>query len=31
VKDGLLDEAEALEGARMILHRNTRQAYNLED
>jgi predicted TIM-barrel fold metal-dependent hydrolase len=31
VREGVLDETEALEGARMMLHRNTRQTYNLRD
>jgi predicted TIM-barrel fold metal-dependent hydrolase len=31
VQDGLLDEEEALHAARMILHLNNRQVYNLHD
>lgn len=31
VREGLLDEEEALQGARMILHLNNREAYNLTD
>lgn len=31
VKDGLLDEAEALQAARMILHLNNRAVYNIKD
>jgi hypothetical protein len=30
VRGGGLDEEEAVEAARMILHRNTREAYNLD-
>lgn len=31
VQDGVLDEEEALQAARMILHLNNRQVYNLHD